>query len=172
LLGGVSPYQSPQDFVLRVLGPAESDEKVLRAWQFPKTDTFSKSSACISYITQSIHDPCLKSPLALNFFVPPGISPRGTTFEVKYVREFETEFENILGYEKGAHMGSIHEKNQRPKISCYCPFKACDKQGFLKRLPTISAAVIGENSRNANFWWLVSLRENLLKSFIQIKPTK
>jgi hypothetical protein len=49
--------------------------------------------------------------------------PRGTTFEFEYLREFETEIKNILGYESGAHMGLIHEKNWRPKISCYCPFK-------------------------------------------------
>jgi hypothetical protein len=50
--------------------------------------------------------------------------PRRTTFKFKYLREFEPEFEIVLGYESGAHMGSIHEKNQRPKISCYCTFKA------------------------------------------------
>ncbi len=41
----------------------------------------------------------------------------------EYLREFEPEFEKVLGYELGAHMESIHEKNQRPKISCYCTFK-------------------------------------------------
>ncbi len=35
------------------------------------------------------------------------------TFEYEYLCEFETEFENILGCESGAHMRSIHEKNQR-----------------------------------------------------------
>ncbi len=34
------------------------------------------------------------------------------TFEYEYLREFETEFENILGCESGAHMESIHEKKQ------------------------------------------------------------
>jgi hypothetical protein len=42
----------------------------------------------------------------------------------EYLREFEPEFENVLGYELGAHMGLIHENNQGPKISCYCTFKA------------------------------------------------
>ncbi len=66
----------------------------------------------------------LKSPLSTNFFcVPQGLIPRRTTFKFKYLREFEPEFENVLGYELGAHMGSIHEKNQGPKISCYCTFK-------------------------------------------------
>jgi hypothetical protein len=37
----------------------------------------------------------------------------------------EPEFENVLGYEPWAHMGLIYEKNQRPKISCYCTFKLC-----------------------------------------------
>ncbi len=45
------------------------------------------------------------------------------TFEYKYLREFETEFEIILECESGAHMRSIHEKNRGKKISCYCPFK-------------------------------------------------
>jgi hypothetical protein len=33
------------------------------------------------------------------------------------------EIKNILGHELGAHMRFIHEKNQRPKISCSCTFK-------------------------------------------------
>ncbi len=32
------------------------------------------------------------------------------TFEHEYLREFETEFENILECESGVHMGSIHVK--------------------------------------------------------------
>ncbi len=35
------------------------------------------------------------------------------TFKYEYLREFETEFENILGCESGADVGSVHEKNQR-----------------------------------------------------------
>jgi hypothetical protein len=50
--------------------------------------------------------------------------PRGTTFEFEYLGEFEMEINNILEHELGAHMRLIHEKNQRPKISCYCTFKA------------------------------------------------
>ncbi len=49
--------------------------------------------------------------------------PRGTTFEFEYLGEFEIEINTILEHESGAHMGLIHEKNQRPKISCYCTFK-------------------------------------------------
>jgi hypothetical protein len=49
--------------------------------------------------------------------------PRGTTFKFEFLGEFEIEFKNILEHESGAHMGLIHEKNQRPKISCYCTFK-------------------------------------------------
>jgi hypothetical protein len=49
--------------------------------------------------------------------------PRGTTFEFEYLGEFEMEIKNIWGHELGAHMRLIHEKNQRPKISCYCTFK-------------------------------------------------
>ncbi len=55
-----------------------------------------------------------------------GYQTQGTTFEFEYFREFESEFENNPGYESGIHMGSIHEINKRPKISCYYPFK-CKK---------------------------------------------
>jgi hypothetical protein len=48
--------------------------------------------------------------------------PRGTTFEFEYLDEFEMEIKSILGHESGAHIGLIHEKNQKPKISCYCTF--------------------------------------------------
>jgi hypothetical protein len=51
-----------------------------------------------------------------------GIRPRGTTFKNEYFCEFEKESENILGCEFGDYMGSIRGKNQRSKISCYCPF--------------------------------------------------
>jgi hypothetical protein len=33
-------------------------------------------------------------------------------FKFESLDEFETEFENILGNELGAQVGSIHEKNQ------------------------------------------------------------
>jgi hypothetical protein len=41
----------------------------------------------------------------------------------EYFSEFEKEFKNISGCEFGDYMGPIHGKNQRSKISCYCPFK-------------------------------------------------
>ncbi len=54
----------------------------------------------------------LKSPLSESFFcVLRGLIPRRTTLKLEYLREFEPEFEKVLGYELGAHMGSIHEKN-------------------------------------------------------------
>ncbi len=34
------------------------------------------------------------------------------TFEYEYLREFETEFKNILECESEAHMGSIYERKQ------------------------------------------------------------
>jgi hypothetical protein len=75
-------------------------------------------------MTQGTNDQCLEGFLASNFlFVLRGLIPRGTTFEFEYFREIETEFKNILGYQSGVHMGLIHEKNQRPKISCFSPFK-------------------------------------------------
>jgi hypothetical protein len=49
--------------------------------------------------------------------------PCGTTFEFEYLGEFEIEIKTILEHESRAQMGLIHEKNQRPKISCYCTFK-------------------------------------------------
>jgi hypothetical protein len=57
--------------------------------------------------------------------------PRGTTFELEYLGEFEIEIKIILEHESGAHMGLIHEKNQRPKISCYCTFKKIFPHNFL-----------------------------------------
>ena len=48
---------------------------------------------------------------------------RWYTYKSEYIREFETEFENILGCESVAHIWSIIEKNQRSKISCYCIFR-------------------------------------------------
>jgi hypothetical protein len=62
----------------------------------------------------------LKKPPILKFFcVQRGLTPQRTTLKFEYLREFELEFENVSGYELGAHMGSIHEKNQGPKIWCY-----------------------------------------------------
>ncbi len=42
-------------------------------------------------------------------------NPRETTFEYKYLHEFEPEFKNILGCEFTADMRSIHQKNQRSR---------------------------------------------------------
>jgi hypothetical protein len=53
-----------------------------------------------------------------------GLKPRGTTFINEYFSEFKKEFKKISGCEFGDYMGSIHGKNQRSKISCYCPFKS------------------------------------------------
>jgi hypothetical protein len=36
-----------------------------------------------------------------------------SNFKFEYLGEFETKFENNLGHESGAQVGSIHEKNQR-----------------------------------------------------------
>jgi hypothetical protein len=72
-------------------------------------DTFSKNFSCKNYTIQGQKDPCLKSPLAQFFLkIPRVFRPRGTTFEFEYFREFESEFENNLGYESGIHMGLIH----------------------------------------------------------------
>jgi hypothetical protein len=50
-----------------------------------------------------------------------------SNFEFEYLSEFVIEFKNILGYESEAQMGLIDEKNQKSKISCYCPFKAVNQ---------------------------------------------
>jgi hypothetical protein len=50
--------------------------------------------------------------------------PTALIHKSEYLCEFETEFENILGCESGAHIWSIIEKKkQRSTISCYCTFK-------------------------------------------------
>jgi hypothetical protein len=46
-----------------------------------------------------------------------------SNFEFEYLGEFETEFENILGYKSGAQVCSFDRKKRRSKISCYRPFK-------------------------------------------------
>jgi hypothetical protein len=47
-----------------------------------------------------------------------------SNFEFEYLGEFETEFENSLGYKSRAQVCSFDGKKQRAKISCYCPLKA------------------------------------------------
>jgi hypothetical protein len=61
---------------------------------------------------------------SLKFFFLAAISYSSqSNFEFEYLGEFITDLENILGYESRAQMGLIDEKNQRSKISCFCPFK-------------------------------------------------
>jgi hypothetical protein len=104
--------------------PAESGKKVLKACQSLWRDTFSKNLACKNYTIQEQKDPCSKSLLAQFFLkIPWGIKIRGTTFEFEYFREFKSEFKNNLGYESGIHLGSIHEKNQRPKSHATVPLR-------------------------------------------------
>jgi hypothetical protein len=64
-------------------------------------------------------------PLSENFFcVPRGLIPRRTTLKFEYLQEFEPEFETVLGYELGAHMGSIHEKKRGQKSHATVPLKS------------------------------------------------
>jgi hypothetical protein len=42
---------------------------------------------------------------------PGGYHTPGNNFKYEYFSEFEIEFKNILGYELGDYMGSIHGKN-------------------------------------------------------------
>jgi hypothetical protein len=74
----------------------------------------------------------LKEPPILKmFFCSSRYVPHGTTFEFEHLGEFKIEIKNILEHESGAHMGLIHEKNQRPKISCYCTFNANSIQYYI-----------------------------------------
>ncbi len=56
-------------------------------------------------------------PIWIFFCVLRSPIPRRTTFKFEYLWEFEPEFKNFLGYELGAHMGSIHEKKTRGQKS-------------------------------------------------------
>jgi hypothetical protein len=76
--------------------------------------------------------------------------PRRTTFEFEYLGEFEMEIKNILGHELGAHMRLIHEKNQRPKISCYCTFKGTTKQQIYA--DTVLATLKKFDKKQSCFW--------------------
>jgi hypothetical protein len=69
-------------------------------------------------------------PIWKKFCVPRGLIPRRTTFKFEYLREFEPEFENVLGYELGAHMGSIHEKTRGQKSRATVPGKARGSAGW------------------------------------------
>jgi hypothetical protein len=44
-------------------------------------------------------------------------------FKVDFLREYESIFETALAHESVGPMGTVWRKNQRSKISCYCPFK-------------------------------------------------
>jgi hypothetical protein len=44
-------------------------------------------------------------------------------FKVDYRREYESIFETALAHESVDPGVLFDEKNQRSKISCYCPFK-------------------------------------------------
>jgi hypothetical protein len=53
--------------------------------------------------------------------------------KVKYLGEIKVIFKMSLGNESGDQVGSIHEKNQRSKISWDYPFKTRVKEKSLKR---------------------------------------
>jgi hypothetical protein len=44
-------------------------------------------------------------------------------FKVDFLREYESIFETALAHESVGPGVLFDEKNQRSKISCYCPFK-------------------------------------------------
>jgi hypothetical protein len=53
-------------------------------------------------------------------------------FEFEYLRRFEIELENILGYTSGAQRGLSEGKNLRSKIFCYSLFKECGEERMLE----------------------------------------
>jgi hypothetical protein len=83
----------------------------------PLTEYFFKI-ACMYKLQHKAYNPCLKSQLAKEiFFVLLGIRTHGTTFKFNYLREFETEFENILGYESGAYIwGRFMKKHEAENL--------------------------------------------------------
>ncbi len=85
------------------------------------------------------------------FCVLQGLIPRRTTFKFEYLREFEPEFDNVLGYELGANMGSIHEKNLGPNISCYCTFKAHCVATIKLRMQVFTKICLNRKERKHNF---------------------
>jgi hypothetical protein len=85
------------------------------------------------------------------FYLPLGIRPRGTTFEYEYLREFETECDNNLGCELGAHIGSIHENIRATKFRATVPLTFRDvhleKRAPLSREKNIDRCYLVRNLR-------------------------
>jgi hypothetical protein len=52
-------------------------------------------------------------------------------YKSEYLREFETEFENILRCESGAHMGSIIEKTRGQPSRATVPLNTCLQCSFI-----------------------------------------
>ncbi len=106
------------------LRPRRTKRKSVESLPFSLKGLFSKI-VCM----YKLHNPrhiwsMLKEPPIWKFFcVLRGLIPPQNNFEIRISPRIRTRNRKSLGYELGAHMGSIHEKNQRPKISCYCTFK-------------------------------------------------
>jgi hypothetical protein len=83
------------------------------------------------------------------------ILQRWYTYKSEYLCEFETEFENILRCESGAHMGSIIEKIQRSMISCYCTLKVISNFFSLTFAPHITATNQKSEQQHAKFQFFV-----------------
>jgi hypothetical protein len=67
----------------------------------------------------------LKEPPILKiFFLFRGSDTLRNNFSIGITPRIQTRIRKCLGYESGAHLGSIHEKNQRLKISCNFTFNA------------------------------------------------
>ncbi len=104
------------------LRPSGTRQKSFESLPFSLKGHFSKI-VCMHklHYPRHIRSMLLEPPIWKTVFVPRGLIPWRTTFKFEYLREFEPEFEIVLGYESGAYMGSIHEKNQRPKSRATVP---------------------------------------------------
>ncbi len=64
-------------------------------------------------------------------------------FKYEYMREFDAEFNNILESEFWEYMGSIRGKNQRLKISYYCPFKVWKMYAYRQSYDSTRSRLLG-----------------------------
>ncbi len=129
-----SRYQTPQNKILRGIRPCGTKSCGVSPAEQPSAIKYTHHCHCSARsdtlknnilrgqklrLTKScgVSDPAEQSYA--------GYHTQGNNFKYKYFREFKKEFKNILGCEFWDYMGSIHGKNQRSKISCYCPFNTC-----------------------------------------------
>ncbi len=118
-----------QDFVLRGIRPLwqiktlQNQTKSFKSLPFSLKGLFSKIVFMYKlYYPRLIVFMLKEPPISKMVFCSTRYETPRNHFEFEYLGEFEIEIKNILEHESRAHMGLIHEKNQKPKISCYCTF--------------------------------------------------